>query len=101
MLGVIWASAALGLGRYARGIALRRLPVMALLHDPIGLGEFAVILACVVFHGWWFSPRQRRKRRRDQARDRAQLRRALTHCTEITHKDASAPSAPHHQRANL
>lgn len=75
--------------------------MIALLHDPIGLGDVAVILACLVFYGWWFSPRQRGKRRRDQARDRAQMRRAFTNATEATPLDASTPSTPHNQRANL
>ena len=49
-----------------------------LIHDPVGLAECAVIIACVSFCVWWFSPSQRSKRRRERARDRALLRRAIT-----------------------
>lgn len=87
--------------RTYREATLRRSFVITLVHDPIGLGEVAVIVACLVFYGWWFSPRQRRKRRRDQARDRAQLRRAFTDSTKTTRADASMSSPHHNQKANL
>jgi len=54
------------------------------MHDPIGLAESTVIVLCLVFYAWWFSPRQRRTRLRVQARNRMEMRRALTEPTEGT-----------------
>lgn len=45
--------------------------------DPIVLTESAVILGCLLFFAWWFSPAQRRKRCREEARTRMLLRRIL------------------------
>jgi hypothetical protein len=53
-----------------------------LIHDPVGLGESAVIVVCFVFDAWQFSPAQRRKRRREQARARVQLRRVFAEPTD-------------------
>lgn len=75
--------------------------MITLVHDPVGLSEFAAILLCLVFYGWWFSPRQRYKRRRDEARDRTQLRRASTASIDTTDAGSPAPPAPHDQRAEL
>jgi hypothetical protein len=63
-----------------------------LMHDPVGLAESSVIVLCLVFYAWWFSPRQRRKRLRFQARDRVDMRRALTGPTEGTGVCAPVPS---------
>jgi hypothetical protein len=43
--------------------------------DPVVFGECSVILACLVFLLWWFSPGQRRQRRLVEERDRQILRR--------------------------
>ena len=43
--------------------------------DPVVLGECSVILACLAFQLWWFSPGQRRQRRLVEERDRQILRR--------------------------
>jgi hypothetical protein len=69
-----------------------------LIHDPIGLGESTVILACLILYAWWFSPRQRSQRRRAQARDRAQLRQALTRSGNGTASGVAAPSLSHDRR---
>jgi hypothetical protein len=68
-----------------------------MMHDPIGLGESAVIIACLVFYAWWFSPAQRAKRRRDQAHDRAQLRRAFADATDPARAPVTIPSTPRHR----
>jgi hypothetical protein len=54
------------------------------IHDPIGLAESAVIIGCLVFYGWWFSPHQRRTRLRDQAWARVRMRRAFGDATDRT-----------------
>jgi hypothetical protein len=54
------------------------------IHDPIGLAESAVIVGCLAFDGWWFSPHQRRARLRDQARARMRMRRAFGEATDRT-----------------
>jgi hypothetical protein len=63
-----------------------------LIHDPIGLTESTVILLCLVFCAWRFSPRQRRMRLRVQARNRMETRHALTEPTERTGVPIPAPS---------
>jgi hypothetical protein len=54
------------------------------IHDPIGLAESAVIVGCLVFYGWWFSPHQRRTRLRDRARARVRMRRAFGEAMDPT-----------------
>jgi hypothetical protein len=65
-----------------------------LMHDPIGLTESAVIVGCLVFYAWWWSPRQRRKRLREQARARMQWRRAFHEPLDRADVRAPALSVP-------
>ena len=83
-----------------RGTARRRSLLMVLAHDPIGICEVVVILVSLAFYCWWFSPRQRRKRLRDLARDRARLRRAFIEPKESTGPGVVA-SVANDQKANL
>lgn len=45
--------------------------------DPLVHVELGVILGCLAAYAWWCSPTQRSRRRREQARARVELRRAL------------------------
>lgn len=66
--------------------------------DPIVLGECAVIAVFGAFDVWWFLPAQRRKRRREQARERALLRRLFSESTNGASANARTPSLTCDQR---
>jgi hypothetical protein len=48
-----------------------------MLTDPYTMFELGVITVPVIFLGWILSPRQRSRRRRQAARDRIAIRRAV------------------------
>lgn len=52
--------------------------------DPVVLFEVGVVIGCVVWFAWWFSPAQRRRRLRQAARARAEVRRQLREDTTVT-----------------
>lgn len=74
-------------------------PLMSVLvSDPVVLGECAVIVLFGAFDVWWFLPAQRRKRRRDQARDRALLRQLLSASRDGAAVNARTPTLTGGQR---
>ena len=58
-------------------VTLMARPLSVVLADPVTDVELGAILAVLVFGAWWFSPAQRSQRRREDARNRIALRRAL------------------------
>jgi hypothetical protein len=45
--------------------------------DPLAHVELGIVLGCLAAYAWWYSPAERSRRRREQARARVELRRAL------------------------
>lgn len=60
--------------------------------DPVVLGECVVTVLFGGFDVWWFLPAQRRKRRRDQARERILLRQLFIKSTDGADANVPAPS---------
>ncbi|GDY33692.1 hypothetical protein [Gandjariella thermophila] len=58
--------------------------------DPLVPVELGVILGCLAACAWWCSPAQRSRRRREQARARIELRRALRRHPAGRHLPASS-----------
>jgi hypothetical protein len=69
--------------------------------DPVVLGECVVIVLFGGFDVWWFLPAQRRKRRRDEARERALLRQIFIKSSDGASADARNPSLACNQRGQM